>query len=103
MTSTQLMVVEGPSKFDLMLSLFNKGQQVVFSILPSMHEDTKKIDCIISAIEKEDGSCDCWLIKGIYVGVENIAIRKSNIEITRWKKFTGFYNSRKRGGQIEIL
>lgn len=59
--SHQRSLVDGPSKFDLMLALFDKdkGRKVSFT-----DEHGMKYEASISMVESEDGSGESWNLKG---------------------------------------
>ena len=55
-------IMDGPSKFDLMLSLFKKGEKISFSTIVV----GKKITflCFIIGIKAEDGTREKWIVEG---------------------------------------
>lgn len=80
----------GPSKFDLMLSLFAGGnvgvtrQTVVFVLEAS--EDESSVIVHIESVEREDGSGESWNFEGY---------RNQN-------RVRGYYNSRNRTGTLIV-
>lgn len=97
--ATQFHINAGPSKFDLMLSLFER-KQVTFTI-----EDTPTlnatIEAVIQQIQAEDGNSESWNIEGIVK-------HKVYDHSTDWEgridesRFTGWFDSRARRGTIRI-
>ncbi len=75
-------LVNGPAKFDLMLAMFKKGEKATFTL-----NGGQKITVQLLAVEKEDGSCESWIIKGF---------------ITDGSKFEGYYSTRKNEGFVKI-
>ncbi len=53
-------ITSGPSKFDLMLSLFDR-KPVKFTV------DKKEIEVRINRIEAEDSSCESWNLVGYII------------------------------------
>jgi len=76
-----LPVNAGPSKFDLMASLFD-GKVVKFTIGP------EEVDVMITGVAREDGSLDSWIINGF--------IPKDSQE----RKICGWYSTKRRAGQL---
>lgn len=64
MTTTEIHnVVNGPSKFDLMLGLFDSkavnARAVAFQL-----QDGRCIEVVVNAVSQEDGSGESWNIEG---------------------------------------
>jgi hypothetical protein len=88
-------VTNGPSKFDLMLSVFER--KVVTLALKRC--GVKDVRVIVSAIEQEDGSCDSWCVKGFIV--QDCPIHQ---ELSReYLIFEGYYSTKDRMGHIDLL
>jgi len=90
----RLEIVNGPSKFDLMTSLFHgktedQHRQVQFEVKDADGRKASKA-VTIGGVEREDGSGESWLIHG-YMMVVNVP----------WRRITGYYSSRTRKGWIE--
>lgn len=84
-------ITEGPSKFDLMCSLFD-GKIVQFT---QEIGNKKTIKAVITAIEMEDGSNDSWNIK--------MLVKESNANpIQVGKSLSAYYSSRNRQGNIRL-
>lgn len=82
--TTRKTITQGPSKFDLMVALFDQGRTVEFSF------DYVKTEVLINSVEKEDGSCDKFLISG-YISTEHYC----------WQ-WHGYYDLQRRGGWIDL-
>lgn len=84
-------IIDGPGKFDFMLSLF-EGKQVYFTIkMEGVNGGPLRLKVQMNSIGIEDGSRESWLIEG-YI-----------LEITdAWKHFKGYFQSRRRHGWIEF-
>ncbi len=77
-------IIDGPGKFDLMAALFD-GKRVFFTI-----EGGDKVEAQMNSVAIEDGSRESWLISGRIVGSGS------------WQKFSGYFETRKRHGHLEI-
>jgi len=84
-------IVGGPGKFDLMLSLFEKGKQVTFTI---DHEGPVIFKVQINSIGAEDASRESWLIEGGIVEMAGASVP--------WQSFKGYFETRWRRGWIEF-
>lgn len=85
-------ITEGPSKFDLMCSLFD-GKTVQFT--QQIEADKKTVKAVITAIEMEDGSNDSWNIK--------MLVKESNTSsIQAGRSLSAYYSSRNRQGNIRL-
>ncbi len=87
------LITEGPSKFDLMTSLFD-GKTVEFTQKTDKNI-VFKVKAIIQSVEAEDGSLNSWNLK-IFV------LPDSNANIPKSKSFLAYYNSRTRKGTVKI-
>lgn len=92
-------LVNGPDKFELMLSLFEKGKKVEFMIRMASG-DNRLIQVMVNGIQAEDGSRESWNIQG-----ELIAIRE--VTGSKWlpvnpASFKGYYHSVNRKGHIKF-
>lgn len=80
--ATQRNLTAGPSKFDLMASLFT-GKRVIFTI-----EGLGEQEALVSLVEAEDGSFESWNIQGDLTQMGRL-------------QFKGFFSTRHRQGNIE--
>lgn len=89
-------IIDGPSKFDLMLALFdgyqnNEGvrsiRRVVFVTNLGQPVRAQITSCAI-----EDGSNESWLISGNFVPVADPSVAFS---------FSGYYSTRRRKGYLQ--
>ncbi len=87
-------ITNGPSKFDLMVALFDKNRGVEFTV--KFDGFTNRFDFTITGVRIEDGSRESWLIEGLYTEIEKPRGREVN-----WKGFRGYYDTRRRTGWIE--
>ncbi len=98
--TTQTSIIYGPSKFDLMISLFEGNpvprKKVEFSINTGMTTSapagkklsmTEKLELAITGVEQEDGSGESWLFKGYS---------------EKYQKASGYYNSQTRKGWVKL-
>ncbi len=81
-------IVDGPSKFDLMLALFDTGGRTVAFRMKS--DDT--VQARIHSVGIEDGSGESWLISGSYKWLDNVTCL-----------FEGYYSTRRRTGYFKPL
>jgi hypothetical protein len=90
--SKQFSITSGPSKFDLMLSLFHRkvDSQVVVEF--SLEAQSYPAGVVINSLELEDGSGECWIFKG-YVRYSSTSSR--NVK--------GFYRTNARTGWMKFL
>ena len=87
-------IVNGPSKMDLMLALFDDGgvghrRVIIFTIDGREREGERSIKVVVNAVEREDGSGESWNFKGYFSG--------SNVP------FEGYYSTKRRKGFIKTL
>ena len=91
-TETLLDILDGPSKFDLMLAVFdNTGEHprtVSFSCKHSGSSAIFKINVDICLAGHEDGSGECWIFEGVYR--------------TNGKRVKGFFRTNSRKGHITV-
>ncbi len=91
-------IVDGPSKFDLMLALFdvysNRRRTVEFLL---ENPEAKQVDLqcaslnfVINEVGREDGGDENWLFKGYY----KVADRNGHVR--------GFFSTRTRKGWVEF-
>ena len=82
-------IVNGPSKFDLMLALFDGNcdhRRIVDFTLLSPQKEHKTFSCIINDLKREDGSGESWLFAG-YFGVNPLHGYFSTKHRKGWIKF----------------
>jgi hypothetical protein len=85
-------ITEGPSKFDLMSSLFD-GKVVQFT--QEIESNKKTVSAVITVIEMEDGSRESWNIK-------MLVKESSTSSIQVGKSLSAYYSSRNRQGNIRL-
>jgi hypothetical protein len=84
-------IIEGPSKFDLMNSLFKKDERIQFSV---KNENGKVVfPFLANAITAEDGSRERWIIEG-YTFNTNKNCTDSVMKV--------YYDCRSRTGSILV-
>jgi len=67
--STQLTIVSGPSKFELMLALFDaRHHQVVNFSTQEKNQSRVNHQVGINAVSQEDGSGESWCFEGFLQG-----------------------------------
>jgi hypothetical protein len=59
----QFPIIDGPSKMDLMLALFD-GHMGRRTVVFHVQSRTEPVEVIINEVGQEDGSCESWLFKG---------------------------------------
>jgi hypothetical protein len=101
--ATRFEIVDGPSKFDLMLALFDVGfkgkypRGVIFTIDDKQRKvgwsggQFPPLVFLIDSLSREDGSCENWNWEGVCVELD--------IEHLRTK---GFFSTKTRKGWVEI-
>lgn len=84
-------ILGGPSKFDLMLSLFD-GRTPDFRIISFTVETEKKfkLDVTVSEVAREDGSGESWLLRGYTAPTAGFR-----------REFRAWYRTDRRIGWIE--
>jgi predicted nucleic acid-binding Zn ribbon protein len=92
-TSATISLVDGPSKFDLMTALFVWGPTRPTVRMRS--SDGTVYAATITSCEAEDGSGECWNIKGV--------ARRHATKIAFHEKFTGFFRTDTRKGFIRFM
>ena len=86
----QFKIVNGPSKFDLMLSLF-EGKKVAFELEPCPKGGVVvRWEFFISSIQREDGSSESWNIKASVAG--------ASWQVTKRM----YFETRRRSGHVEF-
>ena len=91
-TNQNFHIVDGPGKYELMVSLFSKGETITLTIETALK--SKEIFKVHTrGVAQEDGSCTNWLIKG-FVGHVNYPNETTNFE--------GYYNSTSRVGWVKL-
>lgn len=83
-------ILSGPSKMDLMLSLF-EGKTIELEVQPEHNRPKHKLKGKFHLVELEDGSHESWNIK-FYGGSS----------YTDTQTFVGYYSTRTRKGQIKF-
>lgn len=96
MATRRFTIVSGPSKFDLMLGLFDgnskKPRLVTFVILEDvLRTKTVNYQTLLSGVSREDGSGDKWMFTG------QITSHQSG------RPVRGFFSTRNRRGYLELL
>ena len=92
-------ITDGPSKWDLILSIFDgdssNRRKATFSIEePEAHEKYPRLpdlDFVINGATREDGSGENWLIQGYYPGANDPTV-----------PMNGFYSTKNRRGWLEF-
>ena len=95
-TTTKLKIISGPSKFDLMTSLFVRAQMVWFTVSEEgKYGFSAKVISVASSPENDAGlESDVWLIE----------IRAKNNEIfLHDAKLRGWYSTKPRKGALEFV
>lgn len=83
-------VVSGPSKFDLMLSTFER-KVVQFQLRQPGTSYAPQLNMIVLGTTQEDGSCENWNLTGY---VTDGPMKSVN--------FSGFYTTKNRSGTFEL-
>ena len=97
MQNHQRVLVDGPSKFDLMLSLFDKGRKVSFK-----DEMGMRYIATISMIQAEDGSGESWNLNGSTELVPPGRPLGCGPEHPLRYHFVGYFRTDKRRGHIVL-
>ncbi len=77
-------ITAGPSKFDLMLSLF-EGKSVKLTV------DGQEVEVSVLQIQAEDGSRESWNLAG------------QIISKAKMQYFRAYFNTLRRKGQFEVV
>ncbi len=92
MGSNEFTISNGPSKFDLMLALFDSKQpnlrRVTFHL-----SNGNKLEASISAVQMEDGSGESWLFT---------ATGRFTTGAIEFRSCTGYYDTVTRNGRVTI-
>ena len=96
------LVNDGPSKFDLMASLFD-NKIVKFTLRPSPYGKEMRFDASVLSVKKsmskEKKAKNFWDIEIIPVGISYIYSFKDE----DCNAFSGFYDSKTRKGNLEEI
>lgn len=105
-SKSTLEIVGGPSRFDLMLALFDapmdRSRRVVFDV---RHQERRgKAEALIMDVGRsrpfED--IDLWTIGGsILLALADAGKRKLHLEIDGWLRFEGEFSTKTREGTME--
>lgn len=88
---TQTKIIDGPSKFDLMLALFDrKGNDRTVDFKT---EDGKEWSALIRSVEVEDGSGESWNVSAMFDYKRRPGVRPS---VGAYVKF--YFNTANRQG-----
>jgi hypothetical protein len=105
-------IVNGPSKWDLMLGLF-EGKKVEFTVETTKHDYTSKNVFIthpknifhvqVNSIEAEDGSRESWNITGGIVGITQWCREPNSnfVEEIAWRNCKIYFHTRCRRGNLD--
>lgn len=83
----RLSVTAGPSKFDLMLSLFEKGKTITFTVAG------KPILVQVNGVSIEDGTRESWIVVGYIINSD--PKQKS-------ERFSAYFHTARRTGHFTI-
>ena len=108
--ATQCKIVNGPSKFDLMLALFDSCsksgyRRVTFNYIKGDEIDPKNghkicyglslpIEVLINEVGKEDGSGESWMFKGTIEALEQNRLKTVQVR--------GYFHTQHRNGWIQF-
>ena len=92
----QINLVDGPSKFDLMLALFDKSSPERRVNFKSLAGST--FDCSVLSVRAEDGSRESWEIEG---WASLVPVSGGQLVMQRYVKVY-FHTGRRRGIITEI-
>jgi hypothetical protein len=88
----RFVIVNGPSKFDLMVSLFDgdfqRRKEITFTVPTGVALPPMVVTATISGAEREDGSGESWNFRAM-VFIPNHC---------SWEKATGYYSTKTRQG-----
>jgi hypothetical protein len=92
--ATNYKILRGPSKWDLMLSLFDSTmgspRYAWFKVTPEDHnsKEPKSMDfCVlVNGVSREDGSSESWIFNGYSAG----------------RKVNGWFRTTNREGRLEL-
>jgi len=99
MATKSLNIVGGPSKWDLMLAVFDRdhepGREVMLLIEDWTGENrTVNVHVIIPSIKQEQGSCEAWKFEGTVVDGPDEVLKH---------RVKGCYDTKARKGKLELL
>lgn len=81
----------GPSKFDVMLALFDRKNPSPRSVQFSLEDDpSEKVNVVITGISIEDGSGESWLFTGF-------------LKYAEARKIKGWFRTDRRVGHFEYV
>jgi hypothetical protein len=86
----------GPSKFDMMVSLFDDDVPCRSTVLFHLENEPMR-EFIIDICERQDAASFHWLLRGYVV------VRLSNGQLRLREKFEDSYNLHYRKGQMNII
>lgn len=91
-TQDQYNITDGPSKFDLVLALFD-GKDAKVTL-----EGKEIVRVNINSVKAEDWKRESWVLDGY-----NGSVSISGKSLLNVGKFTGYYNSRTRKGWLKLI
>lgn len=105
-TTKQIVIRDGASKFELFaqLSDIGRGKRVPFRLIvenPSLRGTLNKFEIwvLINGVEAEDGSGECWIIKG-YITTDSL---REHPWLSESSLFSGFYTTHRREGFLSPI
>jgi hypothetical protein len=94
-------LVKGPSKFDLMMALFDqKGNGGKPHYVTFEAADGQKITAKIQSVGIEDGSGESWIIEGVVICVAYRIGRHPTTDREQFD-FTGYFQTERRLGWLK--
>jgi len=92
MNSHMKQIVKGPSKFDLMLALFDSKFPDFRTVIFHLHDGTR-FEANITGVQAEDGSADSWNFS---------ATGRLNSILNEFSHVQGYYHTGRRVGHIRF-
>lgn len=86
-------ILNGPSKFDLMLALFDRAGASPRSVYFTLHSD-EQAEVVVTGVEAESGSGEEWLFKGYR--------RLRTQDVAAPQNVVGFYSTQHRKGWVQL-
>lgn len=94
-------LVKGPSKFDLMMALFDqKGNGGKPHYVTFEADDGQKITAKIQSVGIEDGSGESWIIEGVVMSTQRPTGRRP-MKVSHQFDFTGYFQTERRRGWLK--
>ncbi|MHB0978223.1 MAG: SH3 domain-containing protein [Minisyncoccota bacterium] len=93
MAKKSFKIIYGPSKFDLMMALFDNTATAPRQVSFQPESGMEALSIHLLSIGREDGSGESWLLEGIVFWPDRLSDRKVR----------GYFSTQRRTGYLNIM